>query len=440
MQGSDSISVNALYERSTAWTWLICGVLFLATFINYANRVTVTQNSVEVIETFRTDREGYGKAEGRFGYGFAFGGLIFGVLADVISIRWLYPFVVIAWSAAGIASGQAETLEQFGLCRFLLGLFEAGHWPCALRMTQRTFLPHERTRGNGILQSGASIGQITVPPLSLFFSQWDASGWRLLCGVIGGVGIPWALIWLTSVREGDVRRPVIQTDEHASGAGKPQEIREVALWRVFASRRWWLLLITVVSINVPWHYIRVWMPDTLRVDHGYSKEFVDYFSSLYYLSTFFGSLSAGWIITWLANRGWNVHRARLTAFGGFALLVACSIPAAFQPRGTPLLGLLMLTAFGSLGVAPIYYSLNQELSGRHQGKVGGSLSFLLWLILGAMQGQIGGRVKADPTIRPYLFAAVGILPLIACAVLVFFWGKRPHASESKGSDLPAEAD
>jgi len=107
------------------------------------------------------------------------------------------------------------------------------------------------------------------------------------------------------------------------------------------------------------------------------------------------------------------------------VLVACSVPAAFQPRGPLLLGLLLLIAFGSLGVAPIYYSLNQEMSGRNQGKVGGSLSFLLWLILGAMQGEIGQRVKDDPTIRPYLFAAVGLLPLIACAALAMFWGKRP---------------
>ena len=410
--------------RSPAWVWLICGILFLATFVNYANRVTVTQRSVEIIKTFDTDREGYGKAEGKFGYGFAFGGLLFGVLADWISIRWLYPLVVLVWSAAGFASGHAATLEQFGACRFLLGLFEAGHWPCALRMTQRTFLPHERTRGNGILQSGASVAQVLVPLLLIQLKQQDSSGWRLACELMGMIGLPWVLLWLASVRERDVRRPVIQTDEHAAGTGSSQELQELPLWHIFMSRRWWLLLFAVVSINVPWHYIRVWMPDTLRFDHGYPEEFVDDFSAVYYLFTFIGSLSVGWIIARLAQTGWNVHRARLAVFGGCALMVACAVPAAFQPRGTGLLTLLCLTGFGSLGLAPIYYSLNQEMSGKNQGKVGGSLSFLLWLILGMMQGYVGKLVKEDPTIRPYLFAAVGLLPLIACTALVLFWGKR----------------
>jgi hypothetical protein len=103
-----------------------------------------------------------------------------------------------------------------------------------------------------------------------------------------------------------------------------------------------------------------------------------------------------------------------------------------------LLGLLLLIAFGTLGVAPIYYSLNQEMSGRNQGKVGGSLSFLLWLILGAMQGEIGQHVKEDPSIRPYLFAAVGVLPLIACAALALFWGKRAQVADPAPTPEPGE--
>ena len=46
---------NDSRTRSHAWTWLICGILFLATLVNYANRVTVTQRSVEIIASFDTD-------------------------------------------------------------------------------------------------------------------------------------------------------------------------------------------------------------------------------------------------------------------------------------------------------------------------------------------------------------------------------------------------
>ena len=75
----------------------------------------------------------------------------------------------------------------------------------------------------------------------------------------------------------------------------------------------------------------------------------------------------------------------------------------------------------------MYYSFNQELSGKAQGRVGGSLSFLLWMILGAMQSNIGTVVKTDPTWRPVIFAAVAVLPLIAWGALVLGWGTRRDA-------------
>jgi sugar phosphate permease len=232
------------------------------------------------------------------------------------------------------------------------------------------------------------------------------------------------LAWLALVRESDVRRPVLQTDEQGAGAGQPREIREIPWYQIFTLRRWWLLLITVVGINVPWHALRVWMPDTLRTFYGYDKTFVDNFTSIYYLFAFVGSLAAGWLTAWLAGRGWNVHRARLAVFGLFAVCVLLLVPAQWLSRGWALLGLQLVAALGTLGLAPLYYSFNQELSGKAQGKVGGSLSFLLWMILGAMQANIGTVVKTDPTWRPVIFAVVALLPLIAWGALVLGWGTR----------------
>ena len=415
-------------DRSERWGWLVCGILFFATFLNYANRVTFTQNPRQVRATFHADEADFGRAEAMFGWGFAGGGLLFGILADRISIRWLYPLVVSAWSLAGISTGLVETLGAYELSRLLLGLFEAGHWPCALRMTQRTFRPAQRTLGNSILQSGASFGQVLTPLLIVMLIPWDPTHWRLSCLVVGAAGLPWVVLWLCSVRETDVSRPVIQTDEHSAGAGQDQVIQEVPFLSLFTTRRWWLLLAVVVCINTPWHYVRVWMPDTLETDHGYEKKFVDYFTSAYYSATFLGSLCSGWITMRLTRGGWNVQRARLAAFLFFGLLTACSVPAAFASRGPLLLGLLLLVAFGSLGLFPIYYSFAQELSGRNQGKVGGLLGFSTWTLLGIMQWKIGALVKADVSIRPWLLAAVGLLPLVAFAVLALCWGKRARTS------------
>ena len=72
----------------------------LALILNYSNRLIFSQNGVLIKHEFHTDNEGYGRLTGLFSLGFAWGGLIFGVLADWISVRWLYPAVVLIWSAA----------------------------------------------------------------------------------------------------------------------------------------------------------------------------------------------------------------------------------------------------------------------------------------------------------------------------------------------------
>lgn len=407
--------------RSAAWTKGLLAILLTATLLNYANRFTLTQNALQVQQDFQISEGEYGVVNGWFSLGFAFGGLVFGIVADKISVRWLYPAVVVIWSAACFSSGLAWSVATLSICQFALGFFEAGHWPCALRTTQRTFRPSERTWGNSVLQSGASIGAVLTPLLVAGLYRWDPAQWRLAFFLVGAAGLPWAVWWLLTIRESDVRRPVFQTDDSGVPGGEERELQEVTLSQIFLSRRWWLLLWVVCWINLLWHYIRVWMPLTLEKDHGYSKDFVAYFTSLYYVATFFGSLACGGLTAWLSRRGWNVHRARLLTFLIFSLLSTMAIPAAFVPGGPWLFGALLVVAFGSLGLFPIYYSLNQEISARHQGKVGGSLAFATWSILYFVHPLVGSLVQANPGIRSYLFAAAGVGPLLAWLAIALFW-------------------
>jgi ACS family hexuronate transporter-like MFS transporter len=88
----------------------------------------------------------------------------------------------------------------------------------------------------------------------------------------------------------------------------------------------------------------------------------------------------------------------------------------------------LVVAFGSLGLFPVFYSLNQELSGRHQGKVGGSLGFCTWFTLSYFHDTVGGLIKSDPNWRTVIFCVVGIAPLLAYAALKYGWGTRDEAS------------
>ncbi|MGE0605656.1 MAG: MFS transporter [Pirellulales bacterium] len=431
--------------RSVRWEYLLSGVLLSATLLNYAARQALPAASVRVQQDLGIDAIQYGEAAGVFSLAFGAGALFFGTIADTVGVRWLYPLVVLCWSGIAIATGRVETFAALWWYQLLLGVFESGHWPSALRTTQRVFSPARRTLGNALLQSGAAIGAVVVCLLMLGLvidtpESWrpvlsslggyilpphlfgdDVGRWRLMFVVIGAGGIPWAIAWLMTVRESDLRRPVLQS---ADTAGADAILHERPLWQTLFSRRFALLIFMVICINFCWHFIRVWLPMLLEKDLKYSAQAVQWAMIGYWGSTLLGAMISGSLVTWLARLGWPVQRARMGALLLFALTTALMVVAARLPASPLLLGMLMLVGAGSLAQFPIYYSLTQELSGKHQGKIGGILGLLAWLPLFWFHPFAGELIENDPQARTMLFTGVGLLPLLAWCLVSAAWGKN----------------
>jgi ACS family hexuronate transporter-like MFS transporter len=154
---------------------------------------------------------------------------------------------------------------------------------------------------------------------------------------------------------------------------------------------------------------------------------VQIFTSIYNAATLLGSIGAGWLVGRLAAGGWTVHRARVAVFTGCSLLVALLVPTAFMPPGWMYLGSWLVIGIGALGVFPVYYSFNQDLSAKYQGRVSGVLSFSSWLVQFFVHPAVGTAFKTHPEARPWLFAAIGVLPLMALMGLVAFWGRRDES-------------
>ena len=412
--------------RSPSWEWLLCTVLLGATLLNYADRQTWPITAVRVESELGLSDTQFGWIAGCFGLAFGIGGLIGGIIADRVNVRWLYPLLMIIWSCAGIITGWSSTFFALLLSRVALGLFQAGHWSCALRTTQRIFSPSNRPLANSILQAGAPLGAILPSVLMLTVVSDEPGSWRQIYWICGVLGIPWALAWLATIRTADLQREVIQTV--GTDGQKESLLQEVPFSQILRSRRYWVLVGLIICINTCWHYLRVWLPQVLQEDLHYTEKEVQLFFIPYWLSTFAGSLVSGWLARFLHKRGTPIHRARVTVFLGGCLLTALTLPAAFLPPGPLFFTLMFLVGFGALGLFPIYYSLNQELSAKHQGKVGGSLSFATWSVLLPVHTTVGWIRDNHPTIMPYIFPVIGLLPLIGLVLMARFWGDRPSTT------------
>src|SRR5262249_10045295 len=139
---------------------------------------------------------------------------------------------------------------------------------------------------------------------------------------------------------------------------------------------------------------------------------VNYFTSAFYVATDAGCLAAGFAARFLASRGWSVHASRVLTFLTCGLLTALGAVVAVLPPGPVMLGILLLIAAGALGLFPIYYSLSQELTSRHQGKVTGCLGCIAWLGSALMHWQVGRWVDQTGSYSTVL-TVTGFLPLAA---------------------------
>ena len=417
--------------RTSAWKWWICGLLMMATMINYMDRLTLNQTAKRVKEELSLTNEQYGQVEAAFNYAFAVGALFVGWTADRWNVRWIYPIVLLGWSAAGIATGFAETVFHLTVCRFALGLFESGHWPCALRTTQRILKPHERTLGNSILQSGAALGSVITPLIVL--GLLDGPGtWSRPFFVVGAFGTVWLLLWLASVRREDLALVPAKTQWDIKNGDDSRSVR--SLWEVCWSRKFLVCLVTVITINLTWHFFRVWLPLFMQEGRGYSERQANYFSSAYYLCADFGSLAAGFATVYLSRSRFSIHASRVIVFSVCASLTLVSIVVGVLPAGPLMLIFMLMLGFGALGLFPIYYSLSQDLTVKHQGKLTGILSFATWVASAIMHPIVGSWF--DRT-KDYSLAVsvAGLPPLLALAAVLFLWDRDSSKPPTKAAPV-----
>jgi ACS family hexuronate transporter-like MFS transporter len=407
-------------------TWGICGLMLLATMLNYMDRQALAQQASEIRAELKLSNEDYGKLEFGFGLAFAVGGIVTGFIADRLPLRWLYPAILLGWSAVGFVTGWVQDYAELFACRVMLGFFEAGQWPCALAASQRLLSSKNRPLGNSILQSGASLGAIATPIVVLMLSSSEPGSWRLPFRVIGAAGVVWVFAWLLAIRPRDLEIPATDAPEaspepSSALTSEPERQPREGESGTFV-RRFLALLVVVIMINFCWQYFRAWMPMMLEKEMGYTRKETQLFSSAYYLVAGIGCIAVGFMVRWLATRGWSVHGARMVTFLFCSLLTALGMVAALLPSSWLLPVLLLAIGFGSLGQFPTYYAFTQELSMRKMGKVTGVMSFVTWTSFAVVQGPIGRWIDRTGSYSAVMFVA-GLTPLVGLLALAILWEK-----------------
>ena len=380
-QRTKSLTANEGF-KIVGLRWWIVGLVFLATLINYIDRLTISVLAPVITKDLGLTNTQFGGIVTWFLLAYTISQGLSGKLYDRIGTRLGFVVSITIWSVAAISHAFARGLGTLSLFRFVLGLGEAGNWPGAAKTVAEWFPINQRALGMAIFNSGAAIGSIVAPPLIVWLQL--KYGWQTTFIVTGGLGFLWLALWLFFYQSPQKHRWITEEElrlieegkngDGATGrrdAGESGRVGDLNFgytvtpsptltlapsssqplsstrWRDLLRYRqvWAIVLSRFLTDPVWWLYI-TWLPKYLADARGFSLTKIGLFAWVPYVAADAGSLSGGWLSGYLIKRGWSVDRARKAVIAIAALLMPAGILAAFVHDPLVALALIGVVLFG----------------------------------------------------------------------------------------------
>ena len=369
---------NAQNEKMTQYRWVICGMLFLATTINYMDRqvLSLTWKDFIAPDFHWTDTD-YGNIAAVFAIVYAIANLFSGRFMDWIGVKKGYLWAIGIWSlgacmhalcglatmwhlnlgstqemiaATGDVALAISTVSTycFMISRLVLGLGESGNFPAAIKVTAEYFPMKDRAYATSIFNSGSTIGALvaplTIPLLARYFKNLGVgNGWEMAFIIIGALGFIWLGAWIFIYQKPEENKHVnqaelayIHQDDTADATGNaPQDTdeRTIPFLKFFTFPQTWAIFLAKLVTDGVWWFFLFWTPayisDVYNLPSDNPTAMLLIFT-LYAITML--AIYGGKLPTIIMNRtGQHAYDARLRAMLIFAVVPLLALFA--QPLG-----------------------------------------------------------------------------------------------------------
>lgn len=385
------MAIDSKKNIMTNWRWWMCGMLFIATTVNYMDRQVLSLTWDEFIKPeFHWDEANYGKITSIFSIVYAICMLFAGRFIDWMGTKKGYLWAIGVWSAGACAhalcgkvteswlgfhtaselvsaTGATVTLIAtismwcFIVARCILALGEAGNFPAAIKVTAEYFPKKDRAFATSIFNAGASIGALfaplTIPLLAKYFQGIGiGNGWEMAFIVIGALGFVWMGFWVFMYDEPHKSKFVNQAeldyieqdpDENVQTTGAPE--KKMSFVQAFTYKQTWAFAFGKFMTDGVWWFFLFWTPSYLNTQFGIKTSDglgMGLIFTLYAITML--SIYGGKLPTIIMKKtGLDPYAARMRAmliFAFFPLLVLLA-----QPLGTisPWLPVIMIGIGGA---------------------------------------------------------------------------------------------
>jgi MFS transporter, ACS family, hexuronate transporter len=415
--------------RSAHMRWVVCGLLFAATTINYMDRsvLSLIEPLLQKLPFMGWDEtkdaahqilfnNNYGNIVICFQISYGVGLLTAGRMIDRIGTKLGYALAITIWALASIGHAFVSSVMGFCIARIVLGLGESGNFPAAIKATTEWFPTEERALATGLFNSGTNVSFFVAPVLVGWATE--KYGWHAGFFATGSLGLIWLIVWLlfpyNRLRRGstDTQINLEQTLGYA-GSGEP------LYSKLFRNRGLYAFGIGKGLTDPVWWFYLFYLPKFLNENYGLDLQHAKWEIVTVYMVSSLGSVLGGALSGWLMNRGCTVNSGRKIAMLICAMLV---VPIAFVPyvgrhfsaNAWPAVAIISLAAAAHQGWSANLFSTPTDMfpSAAVSTVVG----------LGGFVGAVGGAtftwiVKHFFSLHPlFIFTTAATVYLVSLAI------------------------
>jgi len=417
--GLGSAQASGLPPVRTHFRWVIVAMLCAIACVMYIDRINLMVAITSMKQEFAFSEEVRGSILSAFLFGYAFGLVPGGWLADRFGARRVLAAAGVSWSVLTVLTASIRpemggawlaATDILFLVRFLLGVCEACAWPAFGRAMAQWMRRSERALASGLIHSGSGTGGAVASIVVAWIIPY--LGWREAFVLSALVTFLVTLWWIWQSADDPARHRRVSQAELALIAAEKEEMKPEPLdfdWlkRLAVARNAYLLCLSQFFFGlggflfITWFY--TYFTEVRRAGEVYSG----LLSSCNYLALIIAAPLGGLVCDRCVRRWGSRWGRRAVPLTSLSLSGVCTIIAPTIPNHTASAVVFALSCGFLYAAGPAFWSVLIDITRRGTGLLGG-------LMNGA--GSLGFALATR--YFPCLFPIFGYDRSIQCAGLM----------------------
>ena len=415
---------------ATRYRFTIFSLIVVIALVNYIDRGAIAYSADQIIGQYGFDRAGWGAVLGYFGYGYMFGALIGGALADRVGAKRVWICAGIAWSLfaiamvwagdVGVAMFGGSALTGFAMVRIMFGFSEGPAYSIINKTMSAWAAPQERGFAVSIGLLSTPLGAMLTAPVAVGLLLLTGS-WRTMYVILGVLGLILIALFARIYTNRPEEHPKVNAaelqqinDGRPAVAAKAEGPNPLPWTSFFRSRTLMFNSIGYFAFIYVNFMLLTWTPKYLRDEFHFSLSSLWYVGMIPWVGACVTVLLGGRISDWLYKRTGKLVIAR-SYFAAASLLLTTLCFLLVSQVHTVWAVIALMTLGNALNALPnsVYWAVVIDTAPTRVGTFSGIMHFIA-NIAAVLAPTLTGILSAR-----YGYGSMFIATSVATAIGVF---------------------